>query len=101
MTVIWKPTALEDRERLLEEALLWAIAKSDPHLLAAAVSRDEGIESEGGGLDGLATFERGPEPGSYVYTTRDGNFVLLYSRDSTRVEIERVYPTRSNWKLTV
>lgn len=101
MTVIWKPTALEDRERLLEKALLLAIARTDPHLLAAAVSRDEGIEREGDGLDGLATFERGPEPDSYVYTTRDGKFVILYSRDNNLVEIERVYPTRSNWKPTV
>lgn len=98
MTVIWKPTALEDRQGLLEAALLLAIAKPDPYLFAAAVARDESFQGEGERLDGMATFKRGPEPGSFVYTTHDGSFVLLYSRDGDQVEIERIYPARSNWK---
>lgn len=98
MTVGWSRTALDDREELLEIAFDRAKAQSDPQLYQAAVAQDDRIEAEGGALDGIAIWQEGPLPDSHLYITRDGLFVILYRRDAATVNIERVLPSRSNWK---
>lgn len=98
MTVTWKQTALDDRTWFLEDALGRAIAKPDPQIYAAAIEQDTRIEAEGDALDGVASYKHGPLPDSHIYTTHDGQFVILYHRNGKAVEIERVSPSRSNWK---
>lgn len=98
MTVGWGRTALDDREALLETAFGRAKAQSDPQLYHAAVAQDERIEVEAEALDGTATWQEGPLPDSRLYITLDGLFVILYRRDGEEVDIERVLPSRSNWK---
>lgn len=98
MTVEWTRFALEDRDRLLATALASAVINEDPQLFLAAEEHDRRIEAEGDALGGVATYRQGPLPDSRLYTTTDGRFVLLYRRDDHKVEIERVWPSRSNWK---
>ena len=100
MTVTWKQTALDDRTGFLDKALDRAIDAPDPQIYVAAVGRDDRIEAEGDALDGAATYRQGPLPDSHLYTTSDGLFVILYRRVGNAVEIERVRPSRSNWKQT-
>jgi hypothetical protein len=98
MTVHWNQTALDDRTWFLENALERAIALPDPQIYAAALEQDEQIEAEGNTLDGVATYQQGPLPDSHLYTTHDGRFVILYRHVGKAVEIERVQPSRSDWK---
>lgn len=98
MTVEWTRSALEDRDRLLGAALALATLNEDPQLFLAAEDHDRRIEAEGDALDGVAIYRQGPLPDSRLYTTTDGRFVLLYRRGDQKVEIERVWPSRSNWK---
>ncbi|HAV72138.1 MAG TPA: plasmid stabilization protein, partial [Stenotrophomonas sp.] len=48
MTVAWGRLALEDRTRQLIAAFERAVVLPDPYLFAAALARDDAIETEAG-----------------------------------------------------
>ena len=97
MSVIWGAQARADRRNYLDQAFAHALEKEDPQINSAAEKRDDHIETEGNALDGAATYRQGTLEDSRLYTTRDGQLVILYRRDGAQVEIERVLPARSNW----
>lgn len=98
MTVVWKESALDDRERLLEAALEHAIEAEEPAIYRAALTQDDRIQREGDALDGVATYKEGPVEGTRLYTCAQGRIVLLYVRAGHEVQILWVAPTASNWK---
>lgn len=99
MSVAWRPAAITDRMEMLDAAELLAYEKRDPQLLVAALAQDQRIEDEGSQLDGIATWQHLPGlSGTHVYTGRGGQWVILYRRTANGVEIERVRPSRTNWR---
>lgn len=99
MSVSWRPAAIADRMDMLDAAESRAYEKRDPQIFIAALAQDQRIEDEGNQLDGVATWQDMPGlPGTHVYTGRGGQWVILYRRMSRGVEIERVLPSRTNWK---
>lgn len=99
MSVAWRPAAITDRMNMLDAAESLAYEKRDPQIFVAALVQDQRIEDEGNQLDGVATWQNLPGlPGTHVYTGRGGQWVILYRRTAQGVEIERVRPSRTNWK---
>ncbi|MGY1425668.1 plasmid stabilization protein [Lysobacter sp. A289] len=98
MTVKWKETALDDRSGFLDDAMARAIKQSDPHIHVAAIQDDDRLEAEGNVLDGVATYQQGPLPGTRLYICRSGKYAVIYNRRGNHVEILWIAPTRSNWK---
>lgn len=98
MSVRWGARSLDDRKDQLDRAWELALQARDPALWTAAEIRDDRIQAEGDALDGAATYARGPLAGSHVYPLADGTRVLLYRRDGDEVLIERVLPSRSDWR---
>ena len=94
MTVAWGRLALEDRTRQLIAAFERAVALPDPYLFAAALARDDAIETEAGALDGAAVYRLDAIRGTFLYATRDGRFLIAYQRTGNDVHIDRVLPTR-------
>lgn len=94
MTVAWGRLALEDRTRQLIAAFERAVALPDPYLFAAALARDDAIETEAGALDGAAVYRLDAIRGTLLYATRDGRFLIAYQRTGNDVHIDRVLPTR-------
>lgn len=70
----------------------------DPQLYEAAERRDERLEKEGNALDGVATYVEGPVPETLLYPSSGGNYVIIYTRNGSQVEILRIAPSRSDWK---
>ena len=98
MSVAWRITALEDRAGILAEALERAIEHRDPQVYAAAMTQDARIQAEGDALDGVATYQEGPQPGTRLYPCRGVRHVLVYTRDGGHVEMLAVLVARSNWR---
>ncbi|MFC0155526.1 type II toxin-antitoxin system RelE/ParE family toxin [Xanthomonas dyei] len=98
MSVAWTQSALDARTALLAAALARAIEISDPQIYFAACDQDDRIETEGDTLDGAATYHAGPLPGTRLYTCKDGNYLLIYTRDGDEVLILAPVPARSDWK---
>ncbi|EIL88431.1 plasmid stabilization protein [Rhodanobacter sp. 115] len=99
MSVTWRPAAIADRMDMLDAAESLAYEKRDPQIFVAALAQDLCIEDEGSRLDGVATWQNLPGLlGTHVYAGRGGYWVLLYRRTAQGVEIERVRPSRTNWK---
>lgn len=94
MTVAWGRLALEDRTRQLIAAFERAVVLPDPYLFAAALARDDAIETEAGALDGAAVYRLDAIRGTFLYATRDGRFLIAYQRTGKDVHIDRVLPTR-------
>ena len=94
MTVAWGRLALEDRTRQLIAAFERAVVLPDPYLFAAALARDDAIETEAGALDGAAVYRLDAIRGTFLYATRDGRFLIAYQRMGNDVHIDRVLPTR-------
>lgn len=94
MTVAWGRQAIEDRARQLVSAFERAVTLPDPHLSAAALARDNAIESEGDALDGAALYRLDAIKGTFLYATRDGRYLIAYQRTGNDVHIDRVLPTR-------
>lgn len=97
MTVAWGDTAERDRQRILQRAYEIARNLPDPQIYIAAFRRDAELEAEAAMLDGIATFRRGPVPGTFFYVTHDRRLVLHYRRENGVVTVLRVLPVRSAW----
>lgn len=99
MSVTWRLAAITDRTDMLDAAESRAHEKQDPQIFIAALTQDQHIEDEGNRLDGMATWQELPGlRGTHVYTGRGGQWVILYRRTRHGVEIERVRPSRTDWK---
>lgn len=101
MSVEWSSAALADLDAFIARAWEYAYHFRDPQIVPAALRRNDEIWDEGERLDGIATYQRGPAPNSHLYITCNGLFVLLYWRDGDAVLIQRVLPSRSNWRATL
>ena len=98
MSVLWTPSALEDRQRLLDAAFARAMDYEDPAIYRASLEADANMEQEADALDGVATWGPGPVKGTRLYVCRSTRHLLVYTREGNDVRIISLAPAASDWK---
>jgi hypothetical protein len=98
VSVLWTPSALEDRQRLLDAAFARAMDYEDPAIYRASLEADANMEQEADALDGVATWRPGPVKGTRLYVCRSTRHLLVYTREGNDVRIISLAPAASDWK---
>jgi len=97
VSVLWTPSALEDRQRLLDAAFARAMDYEDPAIYRASLEADANLEQEADALDGVATWRSGPLKGTRLYVCRSTRHLLVYTREGNDVRIISLAPAASDW----